>query len=393
MSYIDNKFFNFDDLFFEKKPLSVRDIETRITSIFNELESRPPTLTEKDLSNKFLVNLLKKDAARVASKVEGLAKAVGITTAHVTLLTYMKGKDLGDSLSPEVRALAAKDIPMPLPFDAEAFERAKEEMRAVLVEPLEKVVFQKVTSALRRLTFDDLISGLRAIIPSFNEAIGSEPFTAVTAKGKSNEWVTQIALREGLRPPDKISLRIDELDADTPVHHEAVVLIDDASYSGKQISLFMRNICEASKIVRAYQPKPVTKFFVLVPFITEKARETILKAGEKNGVEVHIMASGAMPTLPEVLNEEEAHCFKKMAFEADQPISRVPTLAFTDWSRPDMLSVPTAFLEGKVYYTAADGTTKFYKGAPLVPDIDSPYKIMSKSEHENIIMPNEDSLL
>lgn len=290
-------------------------------------------------------------------------------------VTYTPGVALKDDVDSDVRALAIKDIPLPFPFNNEAYDEAKAKMEAVLVDPLEKCVFQKVTKALLHMTFDDLILGLQDIVPRFNEAIGTAPFSAVILKGKSNEWVTQIALHEGLKVPNKISLRLNEGDIETPAYHEKVVLIDDGSYSGLQMASFIRSICRASQKDKGGVTKPVTHFFVVVPFMTKQAKDTILKEGIKNGVEVQIISSATMPHFSEVLNEKEAECFKDMAFLQDDKEPFGPILAFADWRRPDQFSAPRDFLNGKMSYKARDGSTQIYIGTSLVPEILPPYKL------------------
>lgn len=371
-------------------------ISLLITSIASQSLAFSPEITndspEKAASATLMTNLTK-----TAAKITRTAAGAGITTglspftkrmvyqppsdtaapiihdARTYEVDCIPGIHLGASVDSDVRDLAVKDIPLPLPFDEKAFEAAKTAMEDVLDDAFEKYVFQKVTHALQHITFSDLVNGLRTIIPVFNEAIGVNPFSAVVIPGKSNEWVTQIALQEGLKIPDKLSVREAESDCSTPAYYENVVIIDDGSYSGEQISLIMLTLCKPPKKIANKYP-PVRKFFVLVPFITNEAKEMLLKTAAKKSVEINIFSSSHMPTFDETLTKEEVACFKKLAYRPGSTRFG-PTLAFTDWRRPDQYSAPTDFLNGEMYYTSADGTAKSYKGPALVPAIIGPYKM------------------
>lgn len=370
--------------------------ETLVTALFHQALGSSKIEKAEDIKDK-VSTAMPNEVAAPAAKIASAAAGAGITTSDSPLfikkmtysgpsitaakiysgssyeVTCIRGVDLGDDVDRDVRALAIKDIPLPLPFNKEAYEAAKAKMGAVLVDPLEKRVFQKVTDALLHMTFPDLVSGLRNIVPRFNEAIGTTPFSAVVIKSKSNEWVTQLALHEGLQPPTEVaSLKFEE-DVKIPVSHSTVVIIDDGSYSGSQIASLITNICTTSKHLSTGH-SPQAKFFILVPFITKRAEETILKSAVKNGVEIEIMSATTMPTFQEILTEEEEACFKKMAFHPKET-EFGPTLSFADWRRPDEYSAPTYFLAGKMYYTNSAGDRVVYKGPPLVPEILGPYKL------------------
>lgn len=379
----------------EKQAHKEKEVSLLTTSIASKTLAPPSEVTRESMGKVASAHLITV-VTKTAAKITRAAAGAGITTklspfvkrmvyhdpsdatvpihdSNIYEVACIPGFDLGTSIDSDVRALAAKDIPLPSPFDERAFEEAKNQMSAVITDPLEKRVFQKVTDALQHITFPDLVQGLRNIIPRFNEAIGDTPFSAIVIPGKSNEWVTQIAFHEGLKLPDKVSVRRGEIDNTTPAYYQTVVIIDDGSYSGEQISMIMATICRPRKKIGSEYP-PVTKFFVLVPFITTKAREVLLQSAVEDGVEIDILSHGSMPTFNEILTEEEAVCFKKLAYNKKE-IHFGSTLAFTDWRRPDVLSAPTDFLKGEMYYTSAEGTSKEYKGSALVPTIVGPYKL------------------
>lgn len=374
--------------------------DDRLADIFNSALSSSAIAETGSIKDKASA-AIPTEAAKVADHVKSAAAGAGITPSDSPLfikqMTYvgkpltgfpymsnyevrcLRGLDLGTTVDSSVRALAAKDIPLPLPlpFSMEEFAEAKAKMEAVLVDDSEKRIFKKVTGALLHITFDDLILGIRELIPQFNEAIGTTPFSAVVMKGKSNEWVTQIAIHEGLKYPHKLSILKKEIDDKAPAYHSTVLIIDDGSYSGQQITLIMNSLCTSSEEKTPLAHPPIKKFFVFVPYMTTEARDCIIKKASELNVDVEILSKGTMPTYHEVLTKAEAMHFRHMAFFPNYEVVG-STLSFTDWRRPDEFSSPLNFLDGKMNYTAADGKQQVYKGDPLVPEILGPYKLTEK---------------
>ena len=163
----------------------------------------------------------------------------------------------------------------------------------------EKVMQQYVSNA------DFLDTLYNKTIPSLNNMIGNDPYFAIVEQGKSNKWVTQLALPYlNQLPTDVLATNsLNGRDVSNAISYlklnpsvRSVVLFDDASYSGMQLGDY------TAQLQRMAGVSGITdlKINVAVPYVTQAAEQRILKYPE-----ISMASHNLMPTADQILSQSE----------------------------------------------------------------------------------------
>ncbi|MFA5390305.1 MAG: hypothetical protein WC331_02610 [Candidatus Omnitrophota bacterium] len=115
----------------------------------------------------------------------------------------------------------------------------------------------------------------------------------------SRRWAWSLVSKD-LRAPDSMIYE-DQMEKASGIR--TCVIVDDASYSGTQISETIKKISKHN---------PGAKFIIAVPYMTNRAIQTIRsKRGLLESVSVEILPHKTIPTLSEILTGDERDLFKK----------------------------------------------------------------------------------
>lgn len=299
----------------------------------------PLAASDKYSSQKMLLKKL-----RTARLIEQFVRALPPLLAHA-----------------DVFDLKNKQFLIPSPFDKEALEKRKTALVALAQTAEDKALIKKATANLQHITFAMLLSHLSLCIEQFNRLIRSDPYTALIDNGKSSEWITHLALNDGMTPPQRIQRTAEPFRENSM---QTLVIFDDCAYTGVQITNLLRLLADA---------RCSACIIVVIPFMSLTAQKRILACAKEKGIFLHVITSPlAIRELDTIFSAEELLHFCRLFIEEDsslKPENLKNCLTFTDWKRPDAVSVSHNFLDGKIAPFTRDTSLK----EPLVPLIMRPY--------------------
>ena len=178
-------------------------------------------------------------------------------------------------------------------------EESQEAIKAMLDE-VECVTFEKFEKALK-----ETVTDLNSQIPK------DQDYVILVRKKKSNKWVAELALPHLTKLP-KDAIDLDNLETYLEEHPEVknVVLFDDASYSGEQMTRFVQD-----KAVGAFEARQMTDFTVHVaaPYMTKVAKGKISAVNQNSttGGNVTICQHKEMKTAAERIPEKHQRVLLK----------------------------------------------------------------------------------
>ena len=258
-----------------------------------------------------------------------------------------------------------------------------------------------VASRIERIPYTTFLGTLRDSVQSTSEALSklytrsfdSSSDAIVLVEGrKSNKWVAELALKYGgfdahayyhlgekdargfsdyFERLNPIQLRA----AQAEFKNRTIVLFDDGSYSGKQMS---DHINKVKEVVSKYK-LGVKAIAVIVPYMTDYAAGLIATAAEPprrgRSVPVVISSHERIPTLADIPNTEQAPhrtTLLNMWYGGDTSIAQKLGLIWHDFKVPNDQSFPGPIINGSVYNDKGVSIKGF--GGQIVPEIISPYK-------------------
>ena len=194
---------------------------------------------------------------------------------------------------------------------AEAAEAADAASAAPEVIPEQRVALQDVLSRVRLVCHKRFKEALRVSIvqavPKLPGFLPGRDAVVLVEPMKSNKWVAQLAFQEGFAGRQYVRLGssrarefenavLNDFDPDfvRSLEGKVVVLFDDASYSGNQMTGHIQVIARLVDRIK------IRALLVIVPFMTHIARRKITAAAEEaKGLQV-VIEGEAMPSLTEV---------------------------------------------------------------------------------------------
>lgn len=225
----------------------------------------------------------------------------------------------------------------------------------------------EVVERVRRISFDEFCRGLGASIHSLPSdllarAVDKSKVAILISERKSNQWVAEIARNMFQFAGTYLPLGQDHardyiekvLNPTAPRKWpQEVVLFDDASYSGTQIT------GHAAAIVDAMVREKVSgRIFVVVPFMThvaERKLEALREEARANKIDVVIAAHGRIETVRELSSQE------------NYPI--LANLFSGQLEGEEDTGIAATYLDHKV----PNGSSFLFYGLGLTPQIKPPY--------------------
>lgn len=163
-------------------------------------------------------------------------------------------------------------------------------------------VADKLLGNLRRIDQNEFEEKLMASFRQASEHIKNEDLSKAGfvyysgGKRRSNEWVREIG-RDYVHNDKVLDLPLlDYYDKGQRKQCDVGIIMDDASYSGQQVT---------DHIKRGHELYGMKKFYVIVPFMTEKAMLDTQKLASDLGIEVQMFVQEKMPSTKEVLGEAD----------------------------------------------------------------------------------------
>ena len=254
----------------------------------------------------------------------------------------------------------------------------------------------ELVERIRHISHEDFLVALNASLENalsqLNECYGREFIPSkdaiVLVEGtKSNKWVAELALKQGdflptyyFRLGDKEAKNFSEfcsrlkdkdlMDLQKDFDNKTIVLFDDGSYSGRQLTghvLGIANtICKFELFVKI--------ICVVVPFMTTHAKQEIQQAMDhlKEHPQLIIAEHSRIETLADL--PEEAQSAMMIAWYLNQTCNpNCIGLTWFDHKCPNSESFPKPLLNASVYNPDGSASTKIFQGK-FFEDIIPPYK-------------------
>lgn len=215
-------------------------------------------------------------------------------------------------------------------------------------QPKDKPIAQKIADNIRYVSFDEFYQMLIQCAAKLNAEYeksnikGDEVIIAVpfATQDKSNGWVTSLLLPHLNFKPKKIieGLATRELRQFLANNKDVkrILVADDASYSGVDLSLIIDNMNASAKAA-----SPQVKIDLVVPFITKKARD-------KLSPYCQVWSKQEMPTLDELPFTEDEKYYLDFQNISGYPNSNVKidrlTLTYFAHKMADSYSIPEKLL-------------------------------------------------
>lgn len=253
--------------------------------------------------------------------------------------------------------------PVPLTSNAILQEKANAWIEAH-EESLQNTA-RKFIQNIRHISFSQFTDRLRRAVESFNRRLTGLPeeqrkFVIVIPQHKvhsSNKWTTELALPFFKKPPEDIILS-SQLNAFLVQNPQVkqVVLVDDAVYSGKQMSSYLQ---EYRKIGIQYH--------VIVPYTTSPGLRRI--AGEQTWISDHEMIF-CMEDLCNMglFSEEEQQVLKNAIDEDDRQYFQSRSLTYFDHKIADGVSTYNNILSYGCLLQ------RYKLAIPFIPETIPPYQ-------------------
>ncbi|MFA6119292.1 MAG: hypothetical protein WCT85_02825 [Parachlamydiales bacterium] len=257
----------------------------------------------------------------------------------------------------------------------EAHPQGCKESLNILVEHVEHINFQKFLNALEK-SIKDIKVKMDAVYKPATENLNNQErrkFIVLVEPKKSNQWVAELA-RSYFKVTPQAYYRLGEKGAkvfikeadncSSEVHQKDLVLFDDASYSGQQISEHLSNILQVLK-----KTGSKVNVFVVVPFMTIAARECIdgvLASNKKLASRVFIAEHEKMSSISDILSDGQFKDLKRYYLG----LSGKETVTYFSHKMPNFVSFFSGIKDGTVHNTEKI-TKKRYE---IIKEIISPYK-------------------
>lgn len=242
---------------------------------------------------------------------------------------------------------------------------------APTVIPAQRAALQDVLSRVRLVCHDRFKKALKGSIdravPQLRDFDSTRDAVVLVEPMKSNKWVAQLAFQEGFvgnqyiqlgsaRAREFQNIVSGDLDFVRYLEGKVVVLFDDASYSGNQMTGHIQVIARLVHRIK------IRALLVIVPFMTDIARGKITEAAEDaKGLQV-VVEGERMPSLMDVpqphLGMLQAmwgyiDAGRKVVRDAAGGAAEVPVdgigLVFFSHKVPNGESFPVALQRGTVY--------------------------------------------
>ena len=197
---------------------------------------------------------------------------------------------------------------------------------------------------------------------------------------KSNQWVAELACRyfdfkasEYYRLGDKDAKKFrDHLDQSSVIERKSmenkvIVLFDDGSYSGTQLTNHMVSLLQVQKELK------FDSICVIVPFMTDFAHQKLVDTAGKMIERVLIAPFATIPTVATNLDAAHIQTLNQLWWSKEDKNEKANTrgLYWFDHKIPNGMSFPETLEKGNVIRRDGAVVKNTYK---ILPEVNEPYK-------------------
>ena len=168
-------------------------------------------------------------------------------------------------------------------------------------------IVDKLLESLRRISEEEFEEKLLMSYKQAMELLTTEDLTSASfifysgGKRRSSEWVREIA-RDYFPEDTVLELPLlDYYDKNLVGRCNVGIIMDDASYSGQQVT---------DHIQLGHERFGMKRFYVIVPFMTNTAKVAVENLKKELGVEVEMFVQETMLTMDEILGESDFNWLK-----------------------------------------------------------------------------------
>ncbi|MBS0624536.1 MAG: hypothetical protein JSS32_00625 [Verrucomicrobia bacterium] len=229
---------------------------------------------------------------------------------------------------------------------------------------------RKIMKMVRHIPYGEFKTALLSTVRHFNSKIEGLPpndrdYIAIARNYKSNGWVTDLVLPHLTHLPTAIVNWDSSVKYFRKTHNvKRVVLFDDATYSGSQLSYMISTLVD---LKMDFSPDPAFKIYAAVPFMTNPER--VVHDSIRPYVE--IMEHVHLQTVGEAFSEAECRVLESQ-YDLSQESRGSMGLTYFDHKVPDYLSFPN-FL-AKSLTAEAEHCNPQCMDEPIIEEFTPPYK-------------------
>lgn len=347
--------------------------QKEIHSLMKELSLKKNEFSKEILKLKEIESQISQRLSLEKCKVETLNKPLDFERTHspqeVEYINKFSNVDFRISMSP---------FPL-LPVHSNSIEPDKSE-QFVLRHPTEcQPIVREMLQKTRYVTQEEFEKELKGQIDHFNEYLkgfqeDKRDFVIVVQRHKSSFYAANLGLKFLDRPPQAI-LTEEELKSYVSTHKNAshILCIDDAAYSGTQMSQYMKK-----DYMSALESMDRPNLFLAIPFQTTQGHGKILEA-KRGMVEEDSKVRVTIPTnFSKMESIEDSFSDSKtkemiLSMYGTQRLLDTQTLTYFPHKIADNLSTLEGFLSGNVF----DSNGSYIDHFPLMQMPIPPYKGLS----------------
>lgn len=225
---------------------------------------------------------------------------------------------------------------------------------------------KKIIDHIQHISFTKFLKVLKTSVDSFNFYLkglkdDQQEFVIVVPNMRSNLWVTELAMKSFQKRPVDI-ITMDNLSQFLKDHPQVnkVVTLDDAAYSGHQLSGYLGNIDATIQGVRGSISENKTSIHVILPYGTRSGIRRIKDSGKNVMISHHqTMLSALELSKLGVFTEGEKKRLEELIsvdqIDSDMVRLYTTTLTYFDHKIADYVSTIRDPLVGKHLYKGGSG--------------------------------------
>lgn len=221
-----------------------------------------------------------------------------------------------------------------------------------------QTVATKAIEHAQYISMEKFDAALKQCVQELNQKL-TTPFSVGMTCGKSTQWVAGLALKDLKSLPHSwfpLSSEQGTFFVKTPksqlevghIQEETLVLFDDCSFSGTQLT---RNLVQIEEALKKENLRK--KILVVIPFMTQPALEKVnrLSANTDSALSIEVITtSERIKTIKEIFTDEERYQFGIIfnshyfsSFHTHLNLPGTTTFCWSDWRLPDPLSFEKGF--------------------------------------------------
>lgn len=225
---------------------------------------------------------------------------------------------------------------------------------------------KKIIDHIQHISFKKFMKVLKASVDSFNFYLkglkdDQQEFVIVVPNKRSNLWVTELAMKSFQKRPVDI-IMMDDLSQFLKDHPQVnqVATLDDAAYSGHQLSGYLGDINSTIQKVRGSTSESGTNIHVILPYGTRSGIRRIKDAGKNVKISHHqtMLSALELSQLGVFTDEEEKRLEELISvdqIDSDMVRLDTTTLTYFDHKIADYVSTVRPPLVGKHLYGGGSG--------------------------------------